>query len=314
MIFFGSFLSADVMSVACTPTDINDINRIELSNGIYDELFVTKDVETDFEEMKPEWNFDTILYATFDGDALAGNIDWIIKSVSALVIKRRKIGEFKWLTLETKKITPDNYEDFSIIGIDKTAAPNFEYEYAVVPILNGIEGNYSSAKPLKVTSSSLVILDKDETWATVVTDGFCDEMSNVPNSTVTTMNDKYPTIISNTSADYRTITVNCQFLPTEDDGEGCPAIVDDIKSEVTKITENNNAFMNFLNNKKPKLLKNLDGRIWLVYVTTPPTNSADGDYLMRKITFGCTEIGDINSEEDLYYAGLITATEEWWNQ
>ena len=313
MIFFGSFLSADVMSVSSTPTDIDNINKIELSNGIYDELFVTNDVKTELEEMKPEWNFDTILYATFDDDAKAGNIDWAINSVSDLVIKRRRVGEFKWTTLETKMIRPNHFEDFSIVGLDKTAAPNFEYEYIVIPVLNGIEGDYSSAIPLKVTSSSLVVLDKDEMWATVVTDGFCDEVTNVPNSVITTMNDIYPTIISNTSANYKTITVNCQFIPTEEDSmENCSRVLDTLEPD--KITTNNNAFMSFLNNKKPKLLKNLDGRMWLVYVTTPPTNSADGDYLMRKITFGCTEIGDVNSEEDLYYSGLITATEEWWNQ
>ena len=33
MMFFGDFLSGNVMSVRCTPTDINNITRVELSNG-----------------------------------------------------------------------------------------------------------------------------------------------------------------------------------------------------------------------------------------------------------------------------------------
>lgn len=309
MIFFGSFLSGDIMSVTCTPTDIDNINKIELSNGIYDELFATNDVESELTEtIQQEWDFNTILHATFDGNSMAGNINWSIKTVSDIAIKRRKVGEFDWLTLETKKV--DSFDDFSIVGTDKTAAPNFEYEYVVIPVLNGIEGNYSSASPLKVVSNSLVVLDKDEIWATVVTDGYCDEVTNVPNSVITTMNDIYPTIISNTSANYKTINVNCQFFPANENG--CLNSSD--ATDPAQITANNNAFMRFLNNKKPKILKNIDGRIWLVYVTTPPTNSADNNYLLRKITFGCTEIGDVNSEEDLYYAGLITSTEEWWNK
>lgn len=309
MIFFGSFLSGDIMSVACTPTDIDNINKIELSNGIYDELFATNDVESELTEtIQQEWDFNTILHATFDGNAIAGNINWSVKTVSDIAIKRRKVGEFNWVTLETKKV--DSPSDFSIVGTDKTAAPNFEYEYVVIPISNGIEGNYSSASPLKVVSNSLVVLDKDEIWATVVTDGYCDEVTNVPNSVITTMNDIYPTIISNTSANYKTINVNCQFFPANENG--CLNYSD--ATDPAQITANNNAFMRFLNNKKPKILKNIDGRIWLVYVTTPPTNSADNNYLLRKITFGCTEIGDVNSEEDLYYAGLITSTEEWWNK
>lgn len=309
MIFFGSFLSADVMSVSCTPTDIDNINKIELSNGIYDELFATNDVESELTETIPqEWDFNTILHATFDGNAMAGNVNWAIDTISDIAIKRRKVGDFNWITLETKEV--NSFDDFSIVGIDKTAAPNFEYEYVVIPILNGIEGNYSSASPLKVISNSLVVLDKDEMWATVATDGYCDEVTNVPNSVITTMNDIYPTIISNTSANYKTINVNCQFFPADENG--CLSSTEAM--DPAQITANNDAFMNFLNNKKPKILKNLDGRIWLVYVTTPPTNSADNNYLLRKITFGCTEIGDVNSEEDLYYAGLITSTEEWWNQ
>ena len=314
MIFFGSFLSADVMSVSCTPTDIDNINTIELSNGIYDELFVTNDVESELtEDIQQEWDFNTILHATFDGNAMAGNMNWSIKTVSDIAIKRRKAGEFNWITLETKAV--DSFDDFSIVGMDKTAAPNFEYEYVVIPILNGIEGNYSSATPLKVKSNSLVVLDKDEMWATIATDGFCDEVSNAPSSAITTMNDIYPTIISNTSANYKTITVNCQCFPVNDTYDGSKRCLSSVKAmSPAEITTNNDAFMKFLNNKKPKILKNLDGRIWLVYVTTPPTNSAENNYLLRKITFGCTEIGDVNSEEDLYYAGLITSTEEWWNQ
>ena len=313
MIFFGSLLGADIMSVACSPTNVEDVNKIRLSNGIYDELFATNNVDNELaQDIPQEWDFDTILHATFSIDALAGNSDWIKDSISDIAIKRRKIGEFKWITLETKKIK--TLDDFSIEGIDKTAAPNYEYEYAIVPILNGMEGNYCTALPLKVKSDCLVVLDRDEMWSTIVTDGFCDEVSNVPNSTITTMNDKYPTIVSNTSANYKTITVNCGFLPTNETNDGCAAIVDNITSELYKIADDNVAFMEFLNNRKVKLLKNIDGRMWLVYVTTPPTNSADGTYWMRKITFGCTEIGDVNSEEDLYNAGLITATEEWWNQ
>jgi hypothetical protein len=313
MIFWGSFLCGDEMTIACSPTDIDNINRIELSNGIYDDLMATNDVESELTEtIQKEWDHDKILHATFDGNALAGNINWTVETTSDIIIKRRKVGEFNWITLETKEV--NSFDDFTIVGIDKTASPNFTYEYAIVPVLNGIEGNYSLAVPLDVKSNSLVVLDKDEMWATVITDGYCDEVSNVPNSVITTMNDIYPTVISNTSANYKTITVNCQFIPTDGEmnGEECQEASDEMNP--AQITTNNEAFIRFLNNRKPKLLKNLDGRIWLVYVTTPPTNAADEHYLMRKITFGCTEIGNVMSEEDLYYAGLITAEEKWWNQ
>ena len=45
MMFFGDFLSGNVMSVPCTPTDINNITKVELSNGWYDDLRITHNVE-----------------------------------------------------------------------------------------------------------------------------------------------------------------------------------------------------------------------------------------------------------------------------
>mgnify|MGYP001773459211 CR=1 FL=1 len=63
----------------------------------------------------------------------------------------------------------------------------------------------------------------------------------------------------------------------------------------------------FLTNKKPKVLKDDNGREWLCVITTPPTISYDNNYGRGAITVdaGWTEIGDANSEDDLQNAGLI---------
>lgn len=73
-------------------------------------------------------------------------------------------------------------------------------------------------------------------------------------------------------------------------------------------------FMDFLTNRKPKLLKNMDGRAWLIMITENPTDTADTDYRNRSVTFQWTEIGDITREEDLYECSFIDVTEEWWNR
>lgn len=75
MIFCGSLLSADIMSVSCTPTDIDNITRIELSNGLYDDLRVTKNTEEDISsQVNQDWNRDTIFHAKFDDNTSAGNV------------------------------------------------------------------------------------------------------------------------------------------------------------------------------------------------------------------------------------------------
>ncbi len=312
MMFLGSFLCGDVMSVPCTPTNIDNINYVEIGNGEFDDLYITKDTSAKLTEKQPQnWDFDTILYAKFDGNTLAGNVDWSLDTVSTLLIKRRKANEFQWITLSVKSISA--VDDFNIKFKDVTGTDSVQYQYAAVPILNGIEGNYSYAD-VTCKNRFLVIADEDEIWSTIVTDGFCDAVSNVPSSTVVTMNNRYPTIVRNTSANYETVTVTANFVPTTIDEEtGCVHFninnsTNDIYVKYLK------QFKEFLNNGKTKLLKNIDGRAWLCYVTTPPTDSADGNYLNRKLTFGVTELGDINNEEDLYDAGLITASEEWWNR
>ena len=74
----------------------------------------------------------------------------------------------------------------------------------------------------------------------------------------------------------------------------------------------NRKVKDWLSNGKTKILKNVDGQAWLVYVTTPPTDSADLVYYDRTLTFTCTEVGSLKSEEDLYEAGLLDVPEEYW--
>ena len=68
-----------------------------------------------------------------------------------------------------------------------------------------------------------------------------------------------------------------------------------------------------MRNGKIKILKSMDGRCWLVYISQPPTDSGDGHYANRQLSFSCTEIGDIENESDLWENNFITASEEWWN-
>lgn len=307
MMFFGSLLSADIMSAPCTPTDADDITKIELSDAMYDDLRATKNTDEQLSaEANPDWDWDTVLHAKFDDDLSAGNINWNLEDVSHLIIKRKRLDEFKWTTIKVQKV--NNVKDFNTRGIDITAAPQQTYQYAAVPIIRNFEGFYS-IRDVEVKSDSILIADKDGIWSTRLTDNYLDNTSVMPQQTITTMYDRYPTIIRNSAANYEEITVNAQFVPYKDDG--CSANLDD---DQARVNYNNNAKM-FLRNGNTKILKSIDGNMWLVYVTTPPTDTAENHYKNRKISFTCTEIGNPDSEEDLYNAGLIpTVTQEWWSR
>lgn len=306
MIFLGDFLCGSVMSISCTPTDIDNITKVELSDGWYDDLRITNNVTEELSsKVNQEWDWDTIFHAKFDGNLSAGNVNWNLERVSYLIVRRKKVDEFKWITIKVQKV--ETKEDFNLKDIDVTATPNYEYQYAAVPIINGVEGFYS-IDTVDVKINCLMIADKEAVWCTSITDNYLDNTSVVPSGLLTTMYDKYPTIIRNTDANYEEVTINAQFFPTEDDG--CSIDIDDDKK---RIDYNNKAKM-FLRNGNGKILKSMDGNIWMCYVNNPPQDTAQDNYKNRKLSFGVVEIGDPNNEEDLYDIGLSDVSQEWWNR
>lgn len=312
MMFFGDFLCGNAMSIPCTPTDIDNIIKVELSDAWYDDLRITKNIEEELSSaINQDWDWDTILHAKFDFTTSAGNVIWTYDTVSHLLVKRKKVDDFKWITLEVRKV--ENIDDFNLRNIDKTAIPNFKYQYAAVPIKNGVEGFYSTCD-VDVKSNCLVIVDRDEIWATPIHDGFFDATSITPNSKLETQNSLYPSIVRNTIANYEEISVNAQFLynSVSEDGE-CVEL--DLNDEKAIMQYNNKAKM-FLRNGNFKIAKTSDSRCWGVYITTPPTDSAENDYRNRKLSFTMTESFDIHDEESLWEYGLLdeSVTEEWWSK
>ena len=97
----------------------------------------------------------------------------------------------------------------------------------------------------------------------------------------------------------------------DDNGEECMDYAEAVEDDRRRILFNRK-IKDFLSNGKAKILKNVDGQSWLVYVTTPPTDSAGNDYKDRTLAFTCTEIGSLDSEQDLYDNGLSDIPEEWW--
>ena len=307
MMFFGSMMCADIMSVPCTPTDIDNITKIEISNAWYDDLRVTKNVEEELSsEVNQEWDWDTILHAKFDSSVGAGNVLWDLSKVSHLLVKRKKINDFKWTTIKVQEVVTK--EDFNLRDIDITATPNYEYQYAAVPIIDGIEGFYS-IDVVEVKTNSILIADRTAIWNTNLTDNYFNNTSVVPNSVVETMYGTYPTIIRNTNANYETIEVSAQFIPVDDE-TGCTLLIEDDKRRI----EYNKSAKMFLRNGHGKILKSMSGDIWGIYVTTPPTDTATDDYRNRKISFACTEIFDVEDEGALYDCGIIDVPHQWHNR
>lgn len=304
MIFLDTFLCGDIMSMPLSPTDISDITKVEVAYAEYDDLYITQDAESELTSEIPEkWDFDTILHAMFDGTTSAGNVGWSLDAVSNLLIKRKHADDLSWQTINVA--TVNSVEDLNIKGTDITAGIGL-YNYAAVPVFYGIEGEYSII-PVECSTRMLVVADENEIWATPLTDGFCNTNTVFPLSVISTLNNKYPTIVRNSSANYEEISVSARFYKFNKETCSFEIENDSIRNKYIEDCKV------FLTNGKAKMLKNVDGRRWLVYVTTPPSDNAENDYRLRLITFGCTEVGNADSEEDLYRVGITNVGEEWWS-
>ena len=64
--------------------------------------------------------------------------------------------------------------------------------------------------------------------------------------------------------------------------------------------------LDFLTNKNAKILKDWNGNIWLIVIVNNPSVSFQQNTSMRlaDVSASWVEIGDYNSQKDLYEAGL----------
>lgn len=302
IIFNSSFFGAN-NCFSPMPTNVSRINCVEISNAKFDDLYIGTDTsrEQSF-DIDSHWNETTIMYAPFDENLSAGNTSYTLNMTSDILIKRREKGQIKWTTLYRKKI--DTIEDFNITFIDRFAASNKTYEYAIVGVLNGAEGAYNI---LDVESKfgGMFIVGKDEMYGTAFDIGECNTTRKHYLAKHELPSKKYPNSYSNSKVNYDYGTAEGFFVKNEcKNGRG--------NIDAKNSFSYRNDIMDFLSDNNPKVLKLYDGRIWLISIDGESTDTADGHYLHRIIAFSWFESGDCNRERDLYDAGFIDVPIEFW--
>ena len=149
--FFNGGNCGDISAV-----DTEGVDLVAIQNGIYDDLLISKDMYTDLDKLKLEWDFDTILYALFQNDLLAGNIGFSIDTITSIRIKQRVKGTFEWTTIIDVPV--NSIEDLKFIRSYPYCKGNTTYEFAFTPILNGnIEGNLNIMECESVFNGAYII-------------------------------------------------------------------------------------------------------------------------------------------------------------
>ena len=293
--FVDTFLTTDFnwnMDELVQPT--MNITSVTVDNCIVDALHAEAADEPDYEAwtntVPNEWLWTTLINAHFNGTLSAGSLEASVEQTSEIRIKRREKGTFRWQTLYVQPI--NTVEDFSFDWYDKTAASNTVYEYAHVPVINGVEGILSYSE-IDSEFSDYFLIGRDSYYHIIV-DSANQVTYNQETSSQTTVGRKYPLVVKNGNVGYYSGTLegvvveleNCEF--DYEDGE-----------------KFKRKFDQFLTNGETKLLKDWLGNIWIVFIVDSISRSNGDHYYLPSHSINWIETADATDIGDLYDNGFI---------
>lgn len=275
---------------------IRNVNRIRISNAIFDDIYITENLDYDLSDLA--WDFDTLFWAKFKGNLNAGNIEHGLEYVSDIIIKRRKIDRledeyFPWIPLF--RIPVVSWDSLEFRLFDHFVANNTEYEYALVPVMEGTESSYH-VNSITAQFRGMFVVSKEEIFKSLLEMRYGDE-KNHNTTSVRTIDRKFPFIVNHSKNNFYSGDVEGVFVPFVK--EKCEFDFD----AAYKYREH---FMDFLANGQAKFLKLEDGRIWMMVVADNNPSETQEDYVKKFTTsFGWTEVGSVDDADDYFQNGFI---------
>lgn len=293
MIFCGGTFCGALKTLDYTPSDVKNIQSVELQNGIYDRLHIDTNTSKDYTTDIPEdWEYSTIFDAHFDGNLSAGNVNFILNEVNSLLIKREEDGTGKWITLFEVPINEES--DFAFVKLDKTVRANTKYNYALIPVIAGQEGEMNISSIL-CEFEGIFIMEKDVTYHALANISMTMQ-KNRPSVTVNTIDRKYPYVVTNGNNNYTSGSTSATFIKT---------VKDDYDWQWYDSYKYREDLYNFLCDGNPKILKHFDGRMYLISIIDNPTQNEAASNYFPVTTFNWVEIGDAENTDDLYNNNII---------
>ena len=279
------------------PTEYTEFTEVDLMNSIVDNIYISRNNILEIPEEFPEWDNSTVLRADFTNGTSAGNIDWFTQNVNNIKVKRRKKGDFDYITLYKHDIT--SVHDLNFEYYDYWLPSGYDFEYAFVACVDDDEGSYYFAN-VTTCFNGLFVSDGEKTMKLFSNYLINSAQDNQLIATVQPYNKRYPVIISNPNVNYRTATIQGDILGLKD-------------NEFTFIMDRNSIVKQkqewdeFLTNGKMKIVKDWNGNIIMGGITTAPSYSYNivNQNAIPTITFSITEQGQYDSQEDLYNNGFI---------
>lgn len=284
--FLGQCFTCTPESLASTPPVSSAITTLTVEHAIFDETYVSNAVVEidDFDGTIPtEWDWDTRLHAYFEEDLYGGNVDFTESIVESIRIKKRTSKDSKFMTIYEKPILVN--ADFDITILDYFE-PVGNVEYSCVPIISGAESNYIIAS-VKSNFDSYFLCEKDVSYPMILDMSF-NKTLNQRTSVVETFGRQYPIIIKNGNLKYYSGDIECTFIEP-----------DEYDWKISDSWNYRNIIYDMLTNGRPKILKDFEGNIWMMAITSEVTESSDHwQHITTK--FSVAECGDAYYVGDLY--------------
>lgn len=291
MIFLGQTFFNGTQCGDISAVNTEGVDLVAIQNGVYDDLLISKDINTDLDKIDLEWDFDTVLYALFKDDLLAGNIGFSIDTITSIRIKQREKGSFIWTTIIDVPVS--SIEDLKFIRSYPYCKGNTTYEFSFTPILNGnIEGNLNIMECESVFNGAYIM--EPQAALHLFLNYQMNQQRERSGAIVQTLGRNKPFYISNGLYNYDSGSINVTFVQMDDqcnfdidNGSSYRKYVDDILSDT-----------------KPKILKLDDGRMWIIGITDAIAQNDSGTKLPSH-TINWTEIADCDDAYDMYVNGFI---------
>lgn len=282
------FVGTSVFGTDIIKTNLEDnINTIDVLNCMANDLYVTSNINHNY---LTTWDINTVFWATFQGNLLAGNILIPITSISAMRIKVREYGDTLWRTIYEYEINSE--EDFNFAKTHYYLKGNkTKYEVAIVPVLNDTEANYITNTVISDFDGCYLCTQAKQYHAFINLS--LEVTTNQNKEFISTLGRKKPFAISNGISQYDTISMSASFVPMNE----CQL---DFENAVSYRQEINK----FLLENQVMILKDDKGHRWMVSVGSSIPQAVDGhpDNIIYNLEF--TEVGDVDSTTELYNAGL----------
>lgn len=296
----GYNFCADKNALDPSPMTNDVFTTTTIKGGIFDHWNVNKDVASPYDPTIPtEWTPTTIMDASFDGDLIAGNMDYLLSQISGFRVKRRKTTDFNWVTLAYIPMDEDKKQ---VVYNDNFAVNGEEYEYALVPVLGNTEGNYIS-DTIGAKFDGVFICDQETIYRFYAGANYGTTQRVHKVGVFEPYGRRYPVVVSNALTNYDTGSFSATILPSDYMRTG--------NLDSATMTKERKELVDFLTNKRAKILKDNNGNCWLIIITSSPSIAYQKGSFMAIADVGAdyAEIGDANSQSDLYNAGLVSEVE-----